>query len=75
MRPTFTKCPTCKSRKIQLVEGDYVIAQGAKALIVPNVRRHECPACGEVLLDYDAMKQVEDRLKPAKKHRALSHSA
>jgi len=36
----------------------------------PNVRRYECPACGEVLLDYEATKQIEaKRFAPAKPRR------
>jgi YgiT-type zinc finger domain-containing protein len=60
MRPTFKTCPTCGSRKIKLVEGDYIAVAGDKRIVVPNVRRHECPSCGEVLLDYDAVKQIEN---------------
>jgi len=43
------------------VEGDYVTTARGKPLVVADVRRHECPVCGEVLLDYDAVKQLEER--------------
>ncbi len=75
MRPVFKKCPTCGSRKIKLVENDYTVASGNKRIVVPNLHRHECPACGEVLLDYEAVKQIESCRVPIRKMRELYRSA
>ncbi len=57
--PHFKKCPTCGSAKVCLVEGKYQTTARGKRIIVANVRRHECSHCGEVLLDYDAVKKIE----------------
>jgi YgiT-type zinc finger domain-containing protein len=70
--PNFKRCPTCGSRKIKLVERDYATTAKGRQIIVPNVRRHECPVCGEVLLDYDAVKQIEMRRLPSAKSRQLA---
>jgi YgiT-type zinc finger domain-containing protein len=75
MRPVFKKCPTCGSRKIHLVEGDYATTSKGKPIVVSNVRRFECPACSEVLLDYEAVKQIEAKRFPPRKLRALSRIA
>ncbi|MEI8197583.1 MAG: YgiT-type zinc finger protein [Phycisphaerae bacterium] len=58
-RPTFKTCPTCGSRKIKLTEGNYTTTCRGNRIVVRNVRRHECPTCGEVLLDFEAMEQIE----------------
>lgn len=72
MRPVFKKCPSCGSRKIKLVEGDYPTTARGKRIVVPDVRRHECPDCGEVLLDYEAVKQIESRRFSSRKRRQLA---
>lgn len=72
MRPVFKKCPTCASRRIKLVEGDYITTARSKRIVIPNVRRHECPACGEVLLDYEAVKQIEARRFSSRKLREIA---
>jgi YgiT-type zinc finger domain-containing protein len=69
MNPVFKKCPTCGSRKIKLIEGNYSTSARGKKITIPNIRRHECPACGEVLLDYNAVKQIESRRFSARKLR------
>jgi YgiT-type zinc finger domain-containing protein len=74
IRPVFKKCPTCGSRRIKLVEGDYSTAARGKVVVVHDVRRHECPACGEVLLDYEAVKQIEERRLTARKPRRLARA-
>jgi len=71
-RPVFRRCPSCGSRGIALVESDYATTARGKRLVVPDVRRHECPACGEVLLDYEAVKQVEAVRRPWRKRRELT---
>jgi len=75
MRPVFRKCPSCGSRKIKLVEGDYLTTTRGKRIMVPNVRRHECPACGEVLFDYEAVKQIESCRFPARRLRQSAQLA
>jgi YgiT-type zinc finger domain-containing protein len=65
-------CPTCGSRKIKVVEGDYATTSRGKLIVVPSVRRHECPACREMLFDYEAMKQIEARRFSARKLRKLA---
>lgn len=75
MRPLFKKCPTCGSRKIKLVGGNYRTTARGKPIVVPGVRRHECPVCGEVLLDYDAVKKIERRRFANRKPRGLAHFA
>jgi hypothetical protein len=73
-RAIFNRRPTCGSRKIKLIEGDCPTLAGGKSIIVPNVRRHEYAACGEVLLDYDAVKQIEAERPPARKPRRLARA-
>lgn len=67
--PQFKKCPTCGSTKISLVRGNYQTTAHGKPLVVANVRRHECPHCGEVLLDYEAVKKIELRRHAKRKPR------
>jgi YgiT-type zinc finger domain-containing protein len=71
-RLKFKQCPTCGSRKIKVIEGDYPTTRRGRPIVVLNVRRHECPACGEVLFDYEAMKQIEARRFSARKLRELA---
>jgi YgiT-type zinc finger domain-containing protein len=59
MRPIFKKCPTCGSKRIKLVNTDYSLETQSKVFVVPKLERYECPACGEILFDYDAMKRLE----------------
>ncbi len=75
MRPVFKKCPSCGSRKIKLVEGDYFTTARGKQIVIPNVRRHECSACGEILLDYEAVKQIEACRFPARRLRQSAQLA
>jgi YgiT-type zinc finger domain-containing protein len=75
LRPIFKKCPTCGSRRIKLVEGNYPTSVKGKSIVIRNVRRHQCPVCGEVLLDYEAVKQIEARRLGAKKLKQLARMA
>ena len=72
MRPDFKQCPTCGSRKIKLVTGDFLTTARGKRIVISDVRRHECPACGEVLLDYESVKTIEAHRFPRRKLRAIS---
>ncbi|MBI5762795.1 MAG: YgiT-type zinc finger protein [Planctomycetes bacterium] len=67
--PQFKKCPTCGSTKIGLVRGNYQTTARGKPIVVANVRRHECSNCGEVLLDYEAVKKIELRRSAKRKLR------
>lgn len=75
MQPSFKKCPSCGSRKIKLVRGDYRTTARGKPITVRGVSRHECPICGEVLLDYDAVKKIELRRFAARRPRRLARSS
>ena len=65
-RIKINECPTCGSRKIKRLEGQYIFTSRGVRVVVPDLQRHECPVCGEILLDYDAMKQIE-ALRPQRK--------
>jgi len=67
MRPVFKKCRSRGSRKIKLVEGDYATRSRRKPSVVPGVRRYVWTACGEVFLDYEAVKQIESYRFPGRR--------
>lgn len=74
-RPLFKRCPSCGSRKIKLVNGAHRTQVRGKRDAVPGIRRHERPACGEVLLDYEAVKKIERRRFAPRKTRRLARTA
>jgi YgiT-type zinc finger domain-containing protein len=74
-RPVFKKCPSCGSRRIKRVRGDYCTTARGKPIVVSRVSRHECPACGEVLLDYEAVKRIERRRFAPRKSRRVARPA
>ena len=55
----ISKCPTCGSRKIRLVRGEYRGSFRGKPYIARNVAYHHCPVCGEQLFGPEAMRQIE----------------
>ena len=73
--PRFKKCPTCGSRRIKVVHGDYRTTARGKPIVVRDVKRHECPVCGEILLGYEAMKSIEARRFAKRKERRMAHPA
>ena len=75
MSPVFKKCPSCGSRRIKRVSGDYRTTARGKRIVVHGVSRHECPACGEVLLDYDAVKKIERRRFAPRRTRRVARPA
>jgi Zn finger protein HypA/HybF involved in hydrogenase expression len=40
MHPMLYTCPSCGSRKIKLIEGDYTTTARGTNIVVPDVRRH-----------------------------------
>ena len=63
MTPTtrleIKSCPTCESRRIRRVQRDYHGAFQGKRYVVPALEFWECPVCGELVLDRDAMRRIE----------------
>lgn len=70
MNPTLAKCPTCGSRKLKLICGDYRTRSRGRPIVVPDVERQDCAVCGEVLLDCSAMERIEafrhEKRRPAR---------
>jgi YgiT-type zinc finger domain-containing protein len=52
-------CPTCGSRRIRLVVGDYHGNFRGKQYVARYVEHHGCPNCGEKLFDPEAMRRIE----------------
>ena len=59
MHPVLKECPTCGSRKIKVVHSDFATRMHGRSLSVPRLERQECPDCGEVIFDFDAMGKLE----------------
>jgi YgiT-type zinc finger domain-containing protein len=55
----ITVCPTCGSRRIRRTCRNLTRDFRGKAYIVPALRFHECPDCGEKVFDRDAMRKIE----------------
>jgi putative zinc finger/helix-turn-helix YgiT family protein len=65
-----TKCPVCGNGQLTYCEGrfdtKYVDRSGlVQPLTLTNVRRLQCNACGEEILDDDSTRQVEDSIRAA----------
>lgn len=59
MKSRLDKCPTCGSRKIQLVKKDLEFIRGGRKVIVPQVECEECQNCNEVITDYAANQYID----------------
>ncbi len=59
MHPIAKHCPTCGSRKLKVVRTDFRAKIQGKRVIVPALERQECPKCGEILFDSEAMGRLE----------------
>jgi len=55
----ITICPTCGSNKIKKVKRDWTNDFKGEVYTVPDLEFHECPACGEMLCDAQAMRKIE----------------
>jgi len=55
----ITECPTCGSDKIKRVRRNWTDIDHGKRYTVPNLRFHECPACGERVYGHEAMQKIE----------------
>ncbi|MCI0611529.1 YgiT-type zinc finger protein [bacterium] len=52
-------CPTCGSNKVKRVKRDWTDQFNGEVYTVPNLEFHECPACGEMIYDPQAMRKIE----------------
>ncbi len=55
----ITICPSCGSDKIKKLKQDWKDKFEGRTYTVPDLEYWECPACGERLFDYDAMRKIE----------------
>ena len=55
----ITTCPSCGSRKIKKVRGNWTGHFKGKTYTVPNLQYYECPDCGEKVYSRDAMRKIE----------------
>ena len=60
MTVACTKCPASGSDKIKKVRRKWTDAFHA-TYSIPRQEFHECPACGEKVYDWDAMRGIEVR--------------
>jgi YgiT-type zinc finger domain-containing protein len=58
-------CPTCESSRIRTIRSDYRIRVRGEDVLVPKLERDECPNCGEILFDPEAMRRIESFRKKA----------
>ncbi|MGH7176594.1 MAG: YgiT-type zinc finger protein [Tepidisphaeraceae bacterium] len=70
MSPVAKSCPTCGSRRIRRQRSDFPMRFGSRRVVVPELERQECPVCGEVLFDRDAMKKIQSHYPPARRKSA-----
>jgi YgiT-type zinc finger domain-containing protein len=59
MTSVLSKCPTCGSRRLQKVRSDFATTVQGRSVLVPDLERQECPDCGEILFDCEAMERLE----------------
>jgi YgiT-type zinc finger domain-containing protein len=54
-------CPTCGSNRIQRVVRDVTRHAGreGQTYVVPAVELYDCPVCGEIIYDREAMLKIE----------------
>jgi YgiT-type zinc finger domain-containing protein len=55
----ITKCPTCGSSNIKKVKRDWSGNFKGQQYVVPSLKFHECPGCGEKIFDREAMRKIE----------------
>jgi YgiT-type zinc finger domain-containing protein len=64
---SLRRCPTCGSTRIRTVVNDYRTHVHGEEVVVPDLERHECPDCDEVLFGPAAMRRMESyRKNPVK---------
>lgn len=56
----ITTCPTCGSKRMRRVCRDVTRDWHGKKYTVPRLSFEECPDCGEVLYDLEAMGKIEE---------------
>jgi len=59
MTVALTKCPTCGSDKIKKVRRQWTGTFHGHTYLVPRLDFYECPACGEKVYDWEAMRKIE----------------
>lgn len=67
VHPVASICPTCGSKRIRIVQNDFATTLRGRPVLIPNLARQECPACGEILFDRNALRQIESATP--RKHR------
>jgi YgiT-type zinc finger domain-containing protein len=65
----ITRCPSCGSGKIEKVQKDWTGEYRGKKYSVEALEFYECPVCGELLFDRDAMHRIEARSPAFRQHR------
>lgn len=66
----ITVCPSCGSREIRKVCGDWSGEFEGRSYTVPSLELYECPVCGERVYDREAMRRIEERSPAFDKARA-----
>ncbi len=56
----ITECPTCGSKKIKRVRGNWTSEYQGQKYTVPNLEYYECPDCEEKIYDPQAMRKIEE---------------
>lgn len=54
------ECPSCGGRNVRRVVRDLTRTRRGRTFTVPAVAVEECPDCGEILLDHEAMQRIEN---------------
>jgi YgiT-type zinc finger domain-containing protein len=55
----ITSCPSCRSKRIELVRRNRTSSFKGKEYMVPNLEYYECPDCGEKVYDREAMREIQ----------------
>ena len=74
-------CPSCGSKKINMVRRNWTGNFKGKEYTIPNLEYYECPDCLEKVYDREAMRQIQahspafkraSKSKPARTTRAAT---
>lgn len=75
MRARMTRCPSCRSRKIQHVTRDWQGNWKGQSYTVPALEYWDCPACGEKVFSPEAIRRIQSVSAAYRQKRARRRAA
>lgn len=71
----ITLCPSCGSKKIKKVRGNWEGKFQGQTYTVPDLEFYICPDCGEKVYDQEALRKIEAHSPAFSKRRTAKKTA